>query len=294
MAPSFQAGGTVSPTDVAVALPPGWLALPLASPPSCPRAPNGSPRPMAVSPGLRSTLRPSRGRKGVGGGRPTRRSGGDPAAREWTGVVLGEDIATLEGLGLAVEVRKSGLGLRPSPLPGPSVPGRRQPREPKGQAPAPKRDYAKAWVEAYAGRAEGLESARLSVLDVTSGLPDDDREEDQHARALVERQRQGRVRAAQTALSSADPAVAAQVFRDQVKLARFCARFSIHPSDICPRSDTTTELCSWCRGRHGVFQPIHLEDLSEVLSSPSERLAELRAREAAVLPGVGGLTAGVR
>jgi hypothetical protein len=131
----------------------------------------------------------------------------------------------------------------------------------------------------------------FTLLEVTSGLPDDSRDEDQQARTLVERQRQGRVRAAQAALGAADPQVAAQVFRDQGKLARFCARFSITPADICPHQAEVSPAgtrCSWCRGSHGAFRPIRVEDVTGVLSSPCDPLAEVRAREAAILPGAEG------
>ncbi len=130
---------------------------------------------------------------------------------------------------------------------------------------------------------DGLDDRRFTALDVTSGLPDDSRDADQRARAWVEAQRRGRVCAALAALE-AHPEAREQVFRDQTKLRLFCARFSITPSDICPMSESVTERCSWCRGRHGVFTPVHVDDVSEVLTSPCDYLAEVRAREAAVLP----------
>ena len=75
---------------------------------------------------------------------------------------------------------------------------------------------------------------------------------------------------------------------DQTRLRMFCARFAITPADICPMSESVIERCSWCRGRHGVFHPIHVEDVNEVLSSPADWLSEVRAREAACLPGMEG------
>ena len=141
-------------------------------------------------------------------------------------------------------------------------------------------------MEAYAGKAEGRTSARFSALDVTSGLPDDDRQEDQHARALVERQRQGRARAAEAALNQ-HPEARAKVMRDQTALARFCARFSVEPCDVCPHRDEAFPAgarCPWCRAGHGAFRPVHVEDPVEVLRSPRDSLAEVRARESAILP----------
>lgn len=43
-------------------------------------------------------------------------------------------------------------------------------------------------------------------------------------------------------------------------------------------------MCGWCSGRHG-WQPIHVSDVTEVLRSPCDYLSEVRAREAACLPG---------
>ncbi len=134
------------------------------------------------------------------------------------------------------------------------------------------------------GRVLAENRRAFSALDVTSGLPDDSRDEDQRARARVEAQRKGRVAAAQAALQ-AHPEAQELVRRDQTKQRLFCARFSITLSDICPMSESVTERCSWCRGRHGVFTPIHVDDVREVLSSPADWLSEVRAREAAVLPG---------
>lgn len=85
------------------------------------------------------------------------------------------------------------------------------------------------------------------------------------------------------------------MFRDQVKLARFCARFSITPSDICPHREEATPVgsrCGWCRGSHGGFHPIHVEDLREVLRSPCDYLSEVRARETACLPKRGSREVG--
>ena len=95
------------------------------------------------------------------------------------------------------------------------------------------------------------------------------------------------MKAAQAALQ-AHPEARELVMRDQTKLRLFCARFSITPADLCPHRAEVSNAgtrCSWCRGTHGVFRPIHVEDLSEVLSSPCDWLAEVRARGDACLPG---------
>ncbi len=243
----------------------------------------------------------------------------DPNAREWSGVVLGSDIPSLESLGLVVMVRS---GAEPSRrrghVPDSSPAGLAGAessfgnRAPVSRLVSRRRvPSAKASVEAYgAPGVQGRESARFSLsdspggvgrvlaenrrafsaLDVTAGLPDDSREDDQRVRAQVERERQGRVAAAQDALR-AHPEARELVMRDQTRLRMFCARFSVMPVDICPYAGESTPVgsrCGWCRGVHGAFRPIHVDDLSEVLTSPADWLSEIRAREAAVLPGPEG------
>ena len=212
-----------------------------------------------------------------------------PLEREWTGVVLGPDISTLRELGLAVEVRDGpapgGSSRGGAPVPPAPLRSRRALREPSGLAR--KRDQAKASVEAYAARGvQGRESARLSLLDVTAGLPDDSRDMDERVRARAEREREGRVAAALAALE-ANPVARAQVYQDQTRCARFCAQFSVSTRDICPHAGEPSPVgarCGWCRAVHNGFHPVHVDDVSEVLASPMDWLSEVRAREAAVLP----------
>ena len=140
---------------------------------------------------------------------------------------------------------------------------------------------------------DGVDGRRFSILEVTSGLPDDSRDSDEHFRALIQRQRRGRVAAAQAALE-AHPEARELVMRDQTKQRLFCARFGITPQDLCPHAETDGArivhpgsprdgMCGWCHGRHG-WQPIHVDDVQEVLASPYDRLGEVRARAAAFLP----------
>ena len=201
----------------------------------------------------------------------------DPNAREWTGVVLGSDIGTLEGLGLGVEVRQ-----------------RRQPREPA--SPTRKRDHAKASVEVYGARGvQGRESARFSLLDVTAGLPDDSREDDLRVRVQIERERQGRVRAAR-AVIQAHPGLETVLARDQTKLVRFCAVHHVTPDELCPHAGDNAGairapgtprdgMCGYCHGWHAWARPVNVADVEEVLATPADWMAEVRAREAASLPG---------
>ena len=190
----------------------------------------------------------------------------DPAAREWSGVVLGSDIGALEQLGLTIEVRK-----------------RQAPREP--ETPGRKRDQAKV----------GRENARFSLLDVTAGLPDDSREDDQRVRARAEAERRGRLAAA-IAVLEAHPTARAQVFHDQTRCAMFCARYGVRATDICPYVEDLSArvvspgtprdgMCTWCHAWHGWACPTDVADVEEVLATPADWLSEVRAREVAVLPG---------
>ena len=144
------------------------------------------------------------------------------------------------------------------------------------------------------GRVLAENRRAFSALDVTSGLPDDSREQDQRARTLVERQRQGRVMAAQEALK-AHPEARELVMRDQNRLRMLCARFGVTPQDLCPHAETDGArivhpgsprdgMCGRCHRRHG-WQPIHVADAEEVLAAPYDWMSEVRAREAAVFPG---------
>ena len=171
--------------------------------------------------------------------------------------------------------------------------GLRATRTPRRDASRTRSEARLAFRTPPVGGEDGLDDRRFSVLDVTSGLPDDSRDEDQRARALIERQRQGRVRAAQEALK-AHPEAREVVMRDQTRLRMFCARFGITPRDLCPHAESDGArivhpgsprdgMCGWCHGPHG-WQPIHVDDPVEVLATPFDWMAEVRAREAAYLP----------
>ncbi len=57
---------------------------------------------------------------------------------------------------------------------------------------------------------------------------------------------------------------------------------------VCPHAEEPSPAgtrCGWCRGVHNGFRPVRVEDATDVLRSPCDYLAEVRAREAAVLPG---------
>ncbi len=100
--------------------------------------------------------------------------------------------------------------------------------------------------------------------------------------------------AAQAALE-VHPEARKLVMRGLTKQRLFCARFGITPQDLCTHAETDGTrivhpgsprdgMCGWCHGRHG-WQPIDVADAQEVLRSPMDWMWEVRAREAAVLPG---------
>lgn len=131
------------------------------------------------------------------------------------------------------------------------------------------------------------DSRSFTLLETTSGLPEDSRDEDQRVRARVEAERRGRVAAARKALH-AHPEARDLVMKDQTRQRMFCARFSIRPVEICPHQDDPSPVgsrCWWCRGVHNGFRHIRVDDETEVHRSPCDWLAEVRARDAAVLPG---------
>ena len=116
---------------------------------------------------------------------------------------------------------------------------------------------------------DGFDSRRFSVLDVTSGLPEDAREEDEHQAGAQLRDLRGRVKAARAAIS-ANPGAEEVLARDWVKEARFYVRFGITQAQF----------------RHGVTTVEEAgDDLFQQLRSPCDWLSEVRAREAACLPG---------
>jgi len=113
---------------------------------------------------------------------------------------------------------------------------------------------------------------QFSLLEITSGLPDDSQEADERAAERRLRELRGRVKAAR-AIVSRIPGLAETLARDWQKAARFYARFRI------------TEAMF----RHGVAEcPIDAAENS--LYNASSILAtaeESRGRSAALLPGDG-------
>ena len=118
------------------------------------------------------------------------------------------------------------------------------------------------------GRVLAENRRAFSALDVTSGLPEDAREEDERQAAAQLRDLRGRVKAARAAISG-NPGAEEVLAKDWVKEARFYARFGITQAQF----------------RHGVATVEEAGiDLLQQLRSPCDWLSEVRAREAACLP----------
>ncbi len=150
--------------------------------------------------------------------------------------------------------------------------GPQGPREPLRHT---KRDGSRTSLEArlvipLEGEALSTKPSRFTLADITSGLQDDSREADERRQAARLADLRGRVKAARAALS-AHPGAEQVLARDWVKEARFYARFGITQAQF----------------RHGV--PADAVEAGpsawEGLDSPLDWLSEVRAREAAVLPG---------
>jgi hypothetical protein len=83
-----------------------------------------------------------------------------------------------------------------------------------------------AFPDAEQGDEDGVDSRRFSLLEITSGLPDDSREADERAAARNLRDLRARVKVARAAIS-ATPGADEILRRDWQKAARFYAAFEI-------------------------------------------------------------------
>src|SRR5208283_4289378 len=158
------------------------------------------------------------------------------------------EVASLSGRHASSHILRVGLEVRcfgplDQPPRGPSPP---KPSAPiaalslpsvRVSAPRPRfGDYSRTRFElrvAFGGPDEGEDAEEIatpmrqfSVLEITSGLPDDSREADERAAERRLRDLRGRVKAARAAIS-ATPGAEEVLRQDWVKAARFYARFGI-------------------------------------------------------------------
>ncbi len=144
---------------------------------------------------------------------------------------------------------------------------------PSAPSPHRRRDYRRSSSESHllfrepsVGGEDGWDVRGFSLPDITSGLPDDDRSSDDRRAASRLRDLRGRVKAARAALSAV-PGAEETLRADWKREAHFLARWGITQEQF----------------RHGV--PELPESEAEPLPSYADGLAEVRAREAARLPG---------
>jgi hypothetical protein len=209
----------------------------------------------------------------------------DPCSHAWHGALSPERRTLLErDLNLPVQTvvpieafpvaAEEEAPRRPEPPRGPSGPAPRPGG--LGARPAP-RDGSRTRAEALVAF-PGEESdpsapiyGRFTLLEITSGLPDDSREADERAAARRLADLRGRVKAARRALATA-PGAADAMRADWRKEAAFLARFGVTQAQF--RNGVPADAVE-------TMGP----DAAEAFGSPDDGCEEIAAREAAALPG---------
>jgi hypothetical protein len=154
----------------------------------------------------------------------------DPAGHRWHGTTTAERARELrERLGLEVRCFGTLEPPRGSSLPRPSAPTVTTVRAVTSiRDPAPRpRDGSRTHAEArtaYRAGEDMVANSRFSERDITSGLPDDSKEEDEKQEERRLRDLRARVKRAR-ALVATTPGLAETLQRDWRKAARFYARF---------------------------------------------------------------------
>ena len=177
----------------------------------------------------------------------------DPVTHAWHGTLPAAQAALLERrFGLRPQVVTPIEAFAPETVP--AIPAPERPRQPVGSAPPTRgraRDGSRTRVEAALvfapgrwdddadGEDEGRDRRRFSLLDVTSGLPDDSRAADERAAERHLRDLRGRVKAARAALA-AHPAAEERLRADQRAEAAFLARFGVTREQLRQGVPSTT------------------------------------------------------
>jgi hypothetical protein len=177
----------------------------------------------------------------------------DPVGRHWHGTTTSDRVRELrERLGLEVRC----FGTLEAPPKGPAAPKPAPPRPAPGPGPiaVPTReptrrphDGSRTRVEArvaFPSLEEEVEiptsTRRFSVMEITSGLPDDSLEEDERQEERRIRDLRGRVKRARAAVAST-PGLAEILASDWRKAARFYARIGITESQFRLGADVNAE-----------------------------------------------------
>ena len=204
----------------------------------------------------------------------------DPVGHRWHGSFPAPVVRRLRAE-LGLEVRCFGIlepSRRPEPpgLSEPAGPGPVRPAVPasvRAWDPAPRlRGDSRTRAEArtfYRVEEEPPATRRFSLLDITSGLPDDSREADERAAERRLADLRGRVKAARAAITAV-PGGKDTFAGDWRKAAVFYARWGVTEAQF----------------RHGVLgsESGAERDLAEVMESRADWISEVRAREVATLP----------
>lgn len=168
----------------------------------------------------------------------------DPERHQWYGTTTAEQVRVLsEQLGL--EVRSFGT-LEPPSGPSPSRPpalitvsasvsGAVRGPDPSRRLHDGSRTHLESRI-AFAGADEDAEEIatptwRFSLLEITSGLPDDSQEADERAVARSLRDLRARVKTT-LAVVAATPGLAETIARDWCKASRFYARFGVSETQL--------------------------------------------------------------
>jgi len=168
--------------------------------------------------------------------------------------------------------RGSAAGPRPAPPLGPTPRRFSSPRF---------GDYSRTRFEsrvAFGGPDEGEDAEELnatparqfSLLEITSGLPDDSREADERAAERRVRELRGRVKGARAVIATT-PGLSETLARDWRKAAQFYVRFRI-----------TEPLFRY--GASASEHSLEEESLCDLLGAATEPRTEIRARAEAVFP----------
>ncbi|MGI0054587.1 MAG: hypothetical protein ACREBZ_02555 [Thermoplasmata archaeon] len=204
----------------------------------------------------------------------------DPERHQWHGTIPADQVRVLRAqLGLVVRcfgVLEPPRGPAPPEPPTPHRPTLSQfaPEAP-AQSPRLPRDGSRTRFESRVlfldeGDDEGWDDREFSLLEVTSGLPDDSREADERRADAHLRDLRGRVKAARAALATVPGAVEV-LAHDWVKEAQFYARFGV-----------TQEQFRYGIPAAGVAMG---EDRVGALASRTDWMAEDWVRECSILPG---------
>ena len=211
----------------------------------------------------------------------------DPERQRWHGVTTLEEVGILRWK-LGLEVRcfgtldgpgeptpSSTMVATPPPL---SVPPPAATVVPRWHSPRRMRDGSRARFESRIALPEvgeeskGWEGRQFSLLEITSGLPDDSREADEREVERRLRDLRGRVEAARAVIART-PGLFDLLAREPDKARMFCARRGIAERTLVDGADA------------GDLDEDGLADVFERLLQPLDSPVETRARATAMLPG---------